>query len=120
MDRAAIMNAALNFPARTRLCPGHSETILEPIPMITKTTCATCGQHLELDGELAGQEISCPNCGTKTVLQNPPAPVIRIPKSAKLNPSQREPGTSPVIPVAAKIIANIEKVIVDKRREIEL
>jgi MoxR-like ATPase len=103
--------------------------------MITKTTCADCGQHIELSGELAGQEITCPNCGAKTVVANPATPVIRIPKKAlptppsppppiripkQPHPSERQPGNSAVTPIINRIIGNIEKVIVDKRRAIEL
>ncbi len=49
----------------------------------------------------------------------PPAPpVVRLPKLK--NPAEREPGNSPVLPVANRIIDNIEKVILGKHNEIVL
>jgi MoxR-like ATPase len=88
--------------------------------MITKHVCAGCGQHLEFSGEVDGQEINCPSCGTQAVLQTRGVPTIRIPKLPTQTPSAREPAQSPVTPVANRILANIEKVIVDKHDEIVL
>jgi MoxR-like ATPase len=48
----------------------------------------------------------------------PEPPVVRLPKLK--NPAEREPGNSPVMPVANRIIDNIEKVIVGKHNEIVL
>jgi MoxR-like ATPase len=85
---------------------------------MAKSTCAVCGQHLEFSDDLAGREASCPNCGAKTVLEDPPVPIIRLPKIKK--PAEREPGSSPVAPVANQILTNIERVIVGKHEEIVL
>jgi MoxR-like ATPase len=84
---------------------------------MSKATCAACGQHIEFPDEMAGKKVTCPNCGAKTALDSQPA-LIRIPKQK--DPAQRETGASPVGPIAERIIANIEKVIVGKRAEIEL
>jgi len=84
---------------------------------MSKATCAACGQHIEFPDEMAGKKVTCPNCGAKTALDSQPA-LIRIPKQK--DPAQRETGSSPVGPIAERLIANIEKVIVGKRAEIEL
>ncbi|MGP8200971.1 MAG: AAA family ATPase [Limisphaerales bacterium] len=83
---------------------------------MAKSTCLSCGQHIEHPDELVGEQIVCPNCGAKTRLNSPSPSAIRIPKFK--DPSVREPGGSPVAPVASRIIDNIEKVIVGKRAEI--
>lgn len=87
--------------------------------MIAKSTCSTCGQHLEFPAEIAGKAVRCPNCGTETVLDGSPGPRIRIPSRAG-KPVEREPAESRVTPVSNRLIANIEKVIVDKHQEILL
>jgi MoxR-like ATPase len=83
-----------------------------------KSTCASCGQHIEFPEEMAGNKVVCPNCGAKTLLNSPGGAAIRILKQK--DPAQRETGTSPVGAVASRIIENIEKVIVGKRAGIEL
>jgi len=83
---------------------------------MAKSICISCGQHIEHPDELAGQQVGCPNCGAKTRLDTPSPASIRIPQQK--NPAVREPGSSPVAPVASRIIDNIEKVIVGKRAEI--
>jgi MoxR-like ATPase len=83
---------------------------------MAKSICLSCGQHIEHPDELAGEQITCPNCGAKTRLNAPPPSSIRIPKFK--DPAVREPGASPVAPVSSRIIDNIEKVIVGKRAEI--
>jgi MoxR-like ATPase len=85
---------------------------------MSKSTCKACGQRIEFPPELAGKEIGCPNCGTKTLLDGPAEVTIRIPKQK--SPEERETGSSPVAPLANRVIDNIEKVIVGKRHEIEL
>jgi MoxR-like ATPase len=86
--------------------------------MITKITCGACGQHLEVDGGAAGEEVRCPNCGGRTLIES--APVIRIPNAASQRPAQRETVDSPVTAVASRLMENIERAIVDKRDEIVL
>jgi MoxR-like ATPase len=85
---------------------------------MSKSTCASCGQHIEFPDEMAGKKVTCPNCGAQTQLDWPGGAAIHIPKQK--DPAQRDPGTSPVGPIAGRIIENIEKVIVGKRAEIEL
>jgi MoxR-like ATPase len=86
---------------------------------MSKSTCASCGQHIEFPDEMSGQKVTCPNCGAKTVLDRPGGgTTIRIPVQKDL--SKRDAGTSPVGAIAERIISNIEKVIVGKRAEIEL
>lgn len=87
---------------------------------MAKSICAACGQHLEFPDELAGQEVSCPNCGAKTFLDKPGVPIIRVPKLPAQTPAERELGRSPVTPVANRIIENIERVVVGKHEEIVL
>src|SRR5580698_2011470 len=87
---------------------------------MAKTICASCGQRIEFPNEMIGRDVVCPNCRAKTRLENPGASSIRIPKSAARGPAEREPGTSPVAPLADRLIGNIEKVIVGKRAEILL
>jgi len=87
---------------------------------MAKTICAACGQHIEFPNDLLGREAVCPNCRAKTTLDRAETPTFRIPKSAYRGPAEREPGNSPVAPLAERILANIEKVIIGKRAEIEL
>jgi MoxR-like ATPase len=85
---------------------------------VSKSICTSCGQHIEFPPELAGKQVSCPNCGAKTLLNDPASPAIRIPKQK--DPAEREEGSSPAVPLVNRIIDNIEKVIVGKRNEIVL
>jgi MoxR-like ATPase len=87
---------------------------------MAKTNCAVCGQHIEFPDEMAGREVTCPNCRAKTKLDHPAGPSFRVPKSAGRGPAEREPGSSPVAPLAGRILANIEKVVIGKRQEILL
>jgi MoxR-like ATPase len=83
---------------------------------MAKSICLSCGQHIEHPDDRAGEQVVCPSCGAKTRLESPPPTRIRIPVSR--DPSVRQPGSSPVAPIASRIIDNIEKVIVGKRAEI--
>ncbi|MBU6401721.1 MAG: MoxR family ATPase, partial [Verrucomicrobia bacterium] len=87
---------------------------------MAKSICAACGQHLEFPDELAGQQASCPNCGTSTVLAGPPVPTVRLPKVPSQRPAEREPAASAVTPVANRVLENIERVVVGKHDEIVL
>lgn len=89
---------------------------------MSKSTCQHCSQPLDYPDELAGQEAPCPACGRATVLGPPAAPRIRIPKMppAVLTAATREAGSSPVAPLASRLIANLETVLIGKRREILL
>ena len=67
---------------------------------MAKTICAACGQHIEFPNDLLGREAVCPNCRAKTTLDRAETPTFRIPKSAYRGPAEREPGNSPVAPLA--------------------
>ncbi len=70
---------------------------------------------------MAGQETACPSCGRPTLLTSPSPSRIRIPKfGVTLSAKTREPGSSPVAPLANRLIANLETVLIGKRREILL
>lgn len=72
---------------------------------------------------MAGQETTCPSCGRATTLGGGASPArIRIPKAAPspFSAQTREPGSSPVAPLAQRIIQSIETVLIGKRREITL
>ena len=83
-----------------------------------KSVCVSCGQPFVSSDAPVGTEVKCPRCGTKNTVAPPEPPVVRLPKLK--NPAEREPGNSPVLPVANRIIDNIEKVIVGKHNEIVL
>jgi MoxR-like ATPase len=87
---------------------------------MAKSTCSACGQHIEFPDEMAGREVTCPNCRAKVRLEQPTGVSIRIPKAATRGPAEREVGKSSVAPLAERIIANIEKVVIGKRQEILL
>src|SRR4051794_13430271 len=82
--------------------------------------CKQCSRQIEYPVELEGQEIACPICGKQTRLQAQGTPNIKIPKFNRGGPITRSPGAGPVGPLASKLIANIEKVIVGKREKIML
>ncbi len=63
------------------------------MPTMAKSICVSCGQHIEFPAELAGKQITCPNCGAKTLLDGAPATTIRIPKQK--DPAEREAGFVP-------------------------
>jgi len=90
--------------------------------MMTKSICSACGQHLESPDDLSGQEVRCPNCGAKTVLNSSPesSRTFRILDRPAQTPAQRETANSPVTPIAHRVVENIERVIVDKHAEIVL
>jgi MoxR-like ATPase len=85
---------------------------------MARTNCFFCKQPFEVADGSVGAQVRCPNCGTKNVVNPPAPPTVRIPQIKK--PAEREPGNSPVAPVAERIIANIEKVIVGKHGELVL
>lgn len=88
-----------------------------------KSPCEHCSQTLEYPDEMAGQATVCPSCGRSTVLASGGGPArIRIPKPppGALTARNREAGTSLVAPLAQRLVANIETVLIGKRREIQL
>ncbi len=89
---------------------------------MSKSTCQRCSQPLEFPEEMSGQETTCPSCGQTTLLGEPAAPRIRIPKAPQhaLSARTREPGDSTVAPLAQRLVTSIESVLVGKRREITL
>jgi len=83
-----------------------------------KNVCVSCGQPFVSSDAPVGTAVKCPRCGAENTVAPPRPPPIRIATSAA--PAEREPGSSPVMPVANRIIDNIEKVIVGKHNEIVL
>lgn len=82
--------------------------------------CKQCSQQIEFPVELNGQEIACPICGKQTRLYLPGTANIKIPKFDRGGPVVRSQSTGPVGPLATKLIANVEKVVVGKRDKIIL
>jgi len=79
-------------------------------------TCVYCGQAFEI--KFSGQTVKCPKCGSDNTtaasrIQPRGSPEVRA-------AAEREPVDSIVAPVAARIIENIERVIVGKHQEILL
>jgi MoxR-like ATPase len=87
-----------------------------PNQLMPKALCQQCGQQLEFQAEMSGQDVACPSCGQSTPLLEAEAPRIRIPRA----PSawSREVRASPVTPVANRVMANIEQVVIGKYREV--
>ncbi len=87
-----------------------------------KTACQHCSQTLEFPEEMAGREITCPSCGRSTRLDAPEPARIRIPKAAPsiFAAKTRQPGSSPVAPIANRLLESIESVLIGKRRKITL
>ena len=83
-----------------------------------KIVCVSCGQPFVSSDDLAGAEVKCPRCGTQNTAAPPEPPAVQLPKLK--TPAEREPGNAPVLPVANRIIDNIERVIVGKHNEIVL
>lgn len=69
---------------------------------------------------MAGQPATCPTCGKVTQLPRDAAPLIRIPKTRSAWAREPGSGSSPVAAVAGRIVENVEKVVIGKRREILL
>jgi MoxR-like ATPase len=91
------------------------------IPM-TKLTCVYCGKPF-MAASPAEKDLVCPHCGSKNIIPLHSMPSVQAAnaQAATLpNPARREPGNSPAGPVAARLIENIEKVIVGKHNEILL
>jgi MoxR-like ATPase len=85
-----------------------------------KHVCVSCGRSFVSADAPAGVQVKCPHCGAENIVSAPaPAPpVVRVPKLK--GPAEREPGSSPVAPIANRIVDNLEKVIVGKHNEIVL
>jgi MoxR-like ATPase len=83
-----------------------------------KSICVSCGQPFVSSDAPVGTHVKCPRCGTENVVSPPEPPSVRVPKSNA--PPEREPQSSPVTPIANRIVDNIEKVIVGKHDEIVL
>lgn len=88
---------------------------------MARSRCVHCSQHIEFPDELNGQETPCPTCGRPTILSPEPDVRIAIPALPRL-PGERPPQSnhSPVAATAHRIIDNVERVIIGKRREITL
>ena len=88
---------------------------------MAKIICQYCNQAFEKAATQAGRPAKCPFCGSETAPGtngSTNVPGVRIPR---IRPAvEREPTDSMVAPVAARMLDNIEKVIVGKRNEITL
>ncbi len=83
-------------------------------------SCNQCAQRIEFPEEMVGQKVPCPTCGTSTVLRLDGPATIKIPVQRLRPANYREPGASDVGPIAAKIIDNVERVVIGKREQITL
>jgi MoxR-like ATPase len=83
-----------------------------------KNVCVSCGQPFVSSDAPAGTHLKCPRCGADNAVAPPKPPPVRILQVTQ--PAERQPGRSPVMPVANRVIDNIEKVIVGKHDEIVL
>ena len=110
------MDKNVSHRAQTRT----NEFLTTSNQMIIKSICGECGQHLEFSDEFTGEEVTCPNCGAKTVLSGNTEPIVRLPSRPAVNPPTRALSKSPVTAIAQRIVENIERAIVDKRAEITL
>ncbi len=85
---------------------------------MSKITCVYCGQSFEINFSTAGQPVKCPHCGSDNTVAVSRARTMRLPQ---IQPAaEREPADSVVLPIANRIVDNIEKVIVGKHYEIIL
>ena len=64
--------------------------------------CPKCEQELAVDSAGAGSEITCPSCGEKIVIPQPPAPA-----GYSGPPGEHDP-TQPVNPIASSAAAKVE------------
>ena len=84
-----------------------------------KNVCGSCGQPFVSSDAPVGATVKCPRCGAENTVAPPRPPPIPVALSSSA-PAEREPGSAPVMPVANRIMDNIEKVIVGKHNEIVL
>jgi MoxR-like ATPase len=84
---------------------------------MTKLTCVYCGKPFTVSGT-AESDFICPSCGSKNII--PISATSTVQAVSAQNLSAREPGNSSVGIAAARLIENIEKVIVGKHDEIML
>ncbi|HSY17768.1 MAG TPA: MoxR family ATPase [Candidatus Acidoferrales bacterium] len=85
---------------------------------MTKLTCAYCGKPFMAGNATQGTDINCPHCGSKHML-----PVRQTqPGESPMGMSQetRQATDSPTANTAARLIENIEKVIVGKHEGVRL
>ncbi len=69
---------------------------------------------------MSGQLVSCPTCGTQTLLRGAEPPRIKIPVQKPKVSRHAKEGQAGISPVARKIINNVEQVVIGKRQEIVL
>jgi MoxR-like ATPase len=87
---------------------------------MARSLCRHCAQAIEFPDAMAGQEVACPTCGQTTRLATSTVPLIRIPQQRPTSTTDRSTGSSPTALLAKKILDNVEKVVIGKRREIKL
>ncbi|HTV40100.1 MAG TPA: MoxR family ATPase [Candidatus Sulfotelmatobacter sp.] len=81
-------------------------------------TCAYCGKPFAAVN-LSEKNLVCPHCGSKNVVPLRQTAEVQAAVAQELA-ARRQPGDTPTAQIAAKLIANIEKVIVGKYNEILL
>lgn len=81
-------------------------------------TCAYCGKSFQA-ANLLEKNLICPHCGSKNVIPLRQTPEMQA-AIAQEQAARRVPGDSPAATIAARLIANIEMVIVGKYNEILL
>ena len=64
--------------------------------------CPKCEQELAVDSAGAGTEITCPSCGEKIVIPQPPAP------AGYAGPTDAQDAAHPVNPIASSAAAKVE------------
>jgi MoxR-like ATPase len=87
---------------------------------MAKCLCQQCSQHIEFPEDMAGQEIQCPACGSRTKLAEPAPVEVKIPKPAADWGSGLEGERTQVARVAEGVLENVENVILGKRDEVTL
>ncbi len=82
-------------------------------------TCAYCGKPYQA-ANLLEQNLICPHCGSKNVVPLRQTPEVQAALAQEQAARRVAAGDSPTAQVAARLIDNIEKVIVGKYNEILL
>jgi MoxR-like ATPase len=91
--------------------------VIHPMP---RAACHLCDQQIEFPEELGGTTVDCPACGARTALPSTGPAKIKIPAFASQRAWARDARPSRVTEAANGLIANIEKVLVGKREQIQL
>ncbi len=82
--------------------------------------CGSCGQPIEYPDNMTGEQAVCPSCGKITWLGPVPVDVIRVPKVAEGRQASTEERIAQAGQVGARIIDNVEQVVIGKRPKVTL